>query len=63
MKENCSICRNYKTIRIPQIGITFGFSGEDYNICNDCSKLSIDTIIKKIAKKYNYSYPLKLKQK
>ena len=62
MKETCLICGQYKKIRIPNIAISFGTSGEYYNICYKCSKeLNVDQFFRKLANKLNYAYPLKLK--
>lgn len=62
MKGICSICGQNKKIRIPDIMISFGMCGDNYNVCYKCSKsLNIDQFFRKLSGKFNFSYPLKLK--
>lgn len=62
-KDICSICGQYKKIRIPEIGIAFGFAGQNYIICVDCCKITVDEMFKIIALQCGYKYPLRYKNK
>lgn len=61
MENHCFFCGSEK-LRVTEVGISLGMSGNDYSFCFRCLKnITADKFFRKIFNEHGYKYPPKLK--